>query len=183
MPDAELNKIRQTEIKYVFQDAINSFDHLKKIGYYFNCFLPDNKDVDKMFDYFLLPPKQKLFGLYPYEVSGGMAQRISFAFAVLSNPNLLILDEPTSGIDSAIANLIILGLKDFSIRENSTVLLVTQDLDLTEKVSDFVAFLSKGALSEFKSKNDFFNDKNSDPELTNFLNANNFFKDEYTPNT
>ena len=63
---------------------------------------------------FLLPDYQTISNLYPYEISGGMAQRLSLMLAILPNPKLLILDEPTSAIDYANINLIKLKLIEFT---------------------------------------------------------------------
>jgi ABC-type multidrug transport system ATPase subunit len=100
-----------------------------------------------------------------------MAQRISFVLALLSKPEIIILDEPTSGIDSAIANLFLLKLKDFVKQNRNSVLLITQDISFAEKISDKIAYLSKNRLSTFYNVKDFFN-KKDDPLLIDFLDAN-----------
>lgn len=151
----ELTEIRKNKIRYVFQDAINSFDSLRKIGYYFR----DNSNEVKLttlLDGFLLPPKDELFRLYPYEISGGMAQRLLIVQALLKNPEILILDEPTAGIDAPISNLILLKLREFVSNENKSVLLVTQDLQFARKAGDRISFLSDGILSPFYNSYEFF---------------------------
>ena len=165
-----LRSIRADNIKYVFQDSVNSFDPLKTFGYYFNFINNDKNKIDKLLKYFLLPAYDKLSKLYPYEVSGGMAQRLSFILAFLSNPGLIILDEPTSGIDYTIANLLLIKLKEFVDVENHSVLLVTQDVVYAEKVSDEIAFLANNTLSGFKNKDDFLSGTDN-PALTEFLNS------------
>ena len=110
--------------------------------------------------------------MYAYEVSGGMAQRINFILILLSKPEMIILDEPTSGIDSAIANLFLLKLKEFVKQNDNSVLLITQDIIFAEKVSDKIAYLADRKLSSFYDANEFFN-KKDDPLLTKFLNAKN----------
>ncbi len=159
-----LLQLRRDKIKYVFQDAVGSFDHLKRFGYYFNRLAKIEDDIEPLLEYFLLPKAEELLKLYPYEVSGGMAQRINFVLALLARPQIIILDEPTSGIDLAISNLFLLKLREFvsgSTGNNGlngrAVLLVTHDLDFAKKVSDEVAFLSGGRLSKFYPCKDFFN--------------------------
>jgi ABC-type glutathione transport system ATPase component len=159
----KLIEIRTNRIKYVFQDAVNSFDHLKTLDYYFNKISKDKSQTNSLLDYFLLPPSDKLFKMYPYETSGGMAQRISLVLALSAEPNLIILDEPTSGIDVGITNLFLLKLKDFTAAGNHAVLLVTQDIDFAKRISNKIAWLSDGCLSEFKSVEEFFNDENFTP--------------------
>lgn len=153
----DIIEIRSRYIKYIFQDPVNSFDHLKRLGYYFKRFTVNENEISDLLDYFFLPIKEKLFKMYPYEVSGGMAQRISLVLALLTKPKILILDEPTSGIDSAIANLMLLKLKEFVKNDEQAVLLVTQDIMFAKKISDKIALLQDFTLTEFMNTNEFFN--------------------------
>jgi len=152
----ELRLIHRDQIKYVFQDARNSFDQLKKFRYYFGKIDVSVQEIDETLAYFLLPKSSELFSLHPYEVSGGMAQRIGLALALLAHPSIIILDEPTSGVDSAIANLFLLKLKDFVKRDSCSVMLVTQDLSFANMISDKIALLTNGKLTPFLSPNEFF---------------------------
>ncbi len=152
----QLLGVRAKLVKYVFQDAVNSFDHLKKFEYYFIKFAVNKNEIDELLEYFFLPVKDKLFRMYPYEISGGMAQRVSLVLALLSKPKILILDEPTSGIDSAIANLMLLKLKEYSQINDHSVLLVTQDILFAKKISDKIALLQNSTLTEFMYNDEFF---------------------------
>jgi len=152
----ELKVIRRQKIKYVFQDARNSFDQLKKLKYYFKNLDNSLAEIDETLTYFLLPNSSELYNLHPYEVSGGMAQRISLALALLAHPSLIILDEPTSGVDSAIANLFLLRLKEFVKNDVRSVLLVTQDLSFTKMISDKIALITNGTLTKFLPPAEFF---------------------------
>ena len=154
--DDKLLQIRKDEIRYVFQDAVNSFDPLKTFQYYFYNTIAGKNKIDEILEYFLLPDYDEISRLYSYEVSGGMAQRLSMILAFLAKPQLIILDEPTSGIDYAISNLLLLKLKKFTKEKNKIVLIVTHDIMFAEKVSDELAFLSDGTLTQFNTKDEFF---------------------------
>lgn len=156
LDDEELKTIRRQKIKYVFQDARNSFDQLKKFKYYFNNLNKPLSEVDETLAYFLLPKSLELYNLHAFEVSGGMAQRISVALALLSHPSLIILDEPTSGVDSAIANLFLIKLKEFVKDDSCSVLLVTQDLSFANMISDKIALITNGKLTKFLPPDEFF---------------------------
>jgi ABC-type glutathione transport system ATPase component len=151
----ELQKIRRNEIKYVFQDPVNSFDHLKKFKYYFNLVTKEAKKIDNLLDFFLLPDSKKLFKMYPYEVSGGMAQRISLILALLAKPKIILLDEPTSGIDAPIVNLLLIKLREF-VTDGNLTLMVTQDLELAKSASSKIALLADNTLSRFSGPEEFF---------------------------
>ncbi len=172
-PYDELIKIRQSEIRYVFQDAINSFDPLRNVGHYFRDH-ENESGLKNLFDKLMLPEIKGLFKLYPYEISGGMAQRLLLASSLLANPEILILDEPTSGIDTPVSNLIILKLKEYIQRGRNSVLLVTQDLEFAGKAGDRIAFLEEGTLSSFYAAEEFF--ERSDPGVEKFVSAYNQLK-------
>jgi len=160
--DDKLLQIRKDEIRYVFQDAVNSFDPLKTFQYYFYNTIAGKNKIDEILEYFLLPDYDEISRLYSYEVSGGMAQRLSMILAFLAKPQLIILDEPTSGIDYAISNLLLLKLKKFTKEKNKIVLIVTHDIMFAEKVSDELAFLSDTTLTQFNTKDEFFAKQNID---------------------
>jgi ABC-type glutathione transport system ATPase component len=152
----ELMSIRRDKIKYVFQDAINSFDPLRRLGYYFKRFGFDKNESDKSLSYFLLPHLDEISNMYPYELSGGMAQRFSFVIALLMKPELMILDEPTSGIDPAIANLYLLKIKEFISGNKKTVLLVTQDIEFAKSAGGCTGHIREGGFSGFKANEEYF---------------------------
>ncbi len=149
LSEEELRAIRRNQIRYVFQDCVNSFDPLKKISYYFDLMVEDKQRLNELLEYFNLPAQNELGKLYPYELSGGMAQRTAFVLAVAAEPKLLILDEPTSAADTAIINLLIHFLKDYVNDGNNSVLIVTQDLLFAEKVSHMLAEIKSSTLTEF----------------------------------
>ena len=166
MNGSELQKIRREDIKYVFQDPVNSFDHLKTFKYYFKTLTPLSllrrgaggevkKEIDGLLEFFLLPDSKNLFNMYPYEVSGGMAQRISLILALLAKPKIIFLDEPTSGIDAPIVNLLLIKLREF-VKEGNAVLMVTQDIELARNVSNKIALLYDSTLSKFSKPDEFF---------------------------
>ena len=99
-----------------------------------------------------------------------MAQRISLVLALLTHPQIIILDEPTSGIDSPISSLVLLKLKEFASSSDNSVLLVTQDLLFAKKISNKIAFLFDGNLSDFFSVPEFFNNPKNE-KLNLFLNS------------
>lgn len=149
--DEALASIRKNQIRYVFQDCVNSFDPLKRINYYFETMVEDKKLLNELLEYFNLPEQIELGNLYPYELSGGMAQRIAVVLAAAAKPKLIILDEPTSAADIAIINLLIHFLHDYVSKDSNAVLIVTQDLFFAKKVSDKIAEIKSSTLTEFQS--------------------------------
>lgn len=162
MDSIRLLSLRKKEIKYVLQDLIKNFDPLKKLKYYFDNSGIDGKNISHQLKNFLLPDYKTISNLHSYEISGGMAQRLSLMLAMLVNPKVLILDEPTSAIDYANINLIKLKLLDFK-QMGGSALIVTQDINFAKVISDEIAFLNDNTLSEFTESNFFFNDTEQKP--------------------
>ncbi|HEX9253548.1 MAG TPA: ATP-binding cassette domain-containing protein [Ignavibacteriaceae bacterium] len=157
-----LLEIRKKEIKYVLQDLTKNYDPLKKLKYYFDISGLDENTISFQLKSFLLPENKIISNLHPYEISGGMAQRLSLMFAISFNPKLLILDEPTSAIDYANINLIKLKLIEFK-KTGGSALIVTQDINFAKEISDEIAYLDDNNLSEFIEAGSFFGDNTQNP--------------------
>ena len=164
-----LRGVRKNNIRYVFQDAANSFDPLKKISYYFDLSNISPLKIEELLLFFLLPTYKKLSVLHSYELSGGMAQRLLIVLALLANPDILILDEPTSGVDYAVMNLILLKMKNFVRDNDKSVLIVTQDINFALKSSDQIAYLSDGRLTQFFTPDELLN--SPDDKVKIFINS------------
>ncbi|MCU0365423.1 MAG: ATP-binding cassette domain-containing protein [Ignavibacteriaceae bacterium] len=167
--EEKLREIRKNNIRYVFQDAANSFDPLKNIKYYFDLSNISPLKIEELLLYFLLPDYKKLSKLHSYELSGGMAQRLLIVLALLANPDILILDEPTSGVDYAVMNLILLKMKNFVRDNDKSVLIVTQDINFALKSSDQIAYLSDGRLTHFFTPDKLLN--SPDEKVKNFIGS------------
>ena len=169
MDSPRLLELRKKEIRYVLQDLTNNYDPLKRLEYYIDNSGVDQQTLSAQLKSFLLPDYQTISNLHSYEISGGMAQRFSLMIAMLANPKLLILDEPTSAIDYANINLIKLKLIDFK-KTGGTALIVTQDIRFAKEISDEIAFLQDKKLSEFIESADSFND-NEQNTFNSFLRS------------
>ena len=95
-------------------------------------------------------------GQYAHELSGGMAQRVMIAMSVIYPPELLILDEPTTGLDVTVQEEIIVMLRDLVTELGITVLLITHDLGVVGELCDNVAVMYAGRVMEFGPIEDVF---------------------------
>jgi ABC-type glutathione transport system ATPase component len=118
----------------------------------------------------MLPDYRNLRNKYPYELSGGMAQRLNLVLALLYKPNLIILDEPTSSVDPPMVNLIMFKLKEYLESRKASVLIITHDLLLALRFGDEISFLSRGCLNEFKDADKFLDDRYDD-RIASFLSS------------
>jgi phospholipid/cholesterol/gamma-HCH transport system ATP-binding protein len=85
----------------------------------------------------------------PSELSGGMLKRVGFARAVVNNPELVLYDEPTTGLDPIITHVLTDTIKRLRRQLNGTAVVVSHDLDSIYAMADFVAMLFEGAIIEY----------------------------------
>jgi peptide/nickel transport system ATP-binding protein len=171
LPEDHLISLRKKDVKYVFQDAPSSFNPLKKINYYFDNFNLDKSKLGYYLERLQLPSRDRLNILHPYELSGGMLQRLSLVLALSAAPLLLVLDEPNSGIDYALSNIISDILKEFAAENSSSVLMATQDLSFAENTADYIGFIYKKTFSGFRCKDEVFSRDYQDEELSGLISA------------
>ncbi len=169
LSESQKTAFRRKHVRFVFQDAITSFDPLKKTGYYFKNITAPPDEIKEMLNYFHLPGYKTITAMHPFELSGGMAQRLSIMLALLSGAKLILLDEPTSALDIPVANLLKLKLREFVEKRELIILNVTQDFKFGLKVSDQVAFLKNGVLSSFSSTEKFKEDENIINKLADLI--------------
>lgn len=143
----ELRLFRQ-DIAVIFQD----YNLLMNKTVYENIELPlklrknvDGSDIDKVLDYVGLLPKKDS---YPHSLSGGEKQRVAIARALVTNPKILLCDEPTSALDDKNTRYLLDVLRDINAKMNTTILLVTHQLEVAKAICDRVAILQDHKLQD-----------------------------------
>ena len=157
LPSAELNKIRGNEIAMIFQDPMSSLNPYITVGKQMSGVLKrhtkmNNKEIKErcidMLDSVGISKPQERFDGYSFELSGGMRQRVMIASALLTNPKLLIADEPTTALDVTVQEKIldlILAVKE---RFKMSVIMITHDLGVVARTCDQVLVMKNGELQE-----------------------------------
>lgn len=105
-----------------------------------------------------LPEPERVFALYPFELSGGMRQRAMIAMALIRKPKLLIADEMTTALDVTVQAQILQLLKELRREIDASVLLITHDLGVVAAVCDRVAVMYAGNVVEVADVSDLFAD-------------------------
>jgi len=164
--ERELRKIRGKEIGMIFQDPMTSLNPTMRIG-------------DQIIEgYALHHPKAtkeemeghaldllKRVGVseaasrleqYPYELSGGMRQRVMIAIAMISSPNILIADEPTTALDVTIQAQILGLIKEIQEKDGMSIMLITHDLSIVSGFCDRVVVMYAGQIIESATVEELF---------------------------
>ncbi len=155
MSEAELRSIRGGVVSYVFQDPSASLNPVFRVGAQINEALklhrPDkanDSEVIRLLKLVGIPAPESRLKNYPFEMSGGMQQRVMIAMALASEPKLLVADEPTTALDVTIQAQILDLLRDLKQRLGMAILLITHNLGIVGDIADRVAVMYAGQIVE-----------------------------------
>lgn len=157
---SKLNKIRGDKMAMIFQDPMTSLNPYLKISSQMTEVLMLHKNMSykealaqsiKMLDRVKIPDAKNRVHLYPHEFSGGMRQRVMIAMSLLTNPKLLIADEPTTALDVTVQAQILELLKDLRKEFGMTIIFITHDMGVVANLCDRVNVMYGGWLMETAS--------------------------------
>ena len=157
LSQAELNKIRGNEIAMIFQDPMSSLNPYITIGKQMSGVLKRHTKMSKhetkercieMLDSVGISKPHERYDGYSFELSGGMRQRVMIASALLTNPKLLIADEPTTALDVTVQEKILDLILDVKDRFKMSVIMITHDLGVVARTCERVLVMKDGELQE-----------------------------------
>src|SRR5580693_693041 len=155
MGKEELRGIRGGTVSYVFQDPSASLNPVFRVGNQIKESLklhrPEkatNDEVIRLLKLVGIPAPESRIKDYPFEMSGGMQQRVMIAMALASEPKLLVADEPTTALDVTIQAQILDLLRDLKQRLGMAILLITHNLGIVGDMADRVAVMYAGQIVE-----------------------------------
>ena len=155
MSARELQKIRGGVVSYVFQDPGASLNPVFRIGNQIKESLKlhkpekaDDAEVIRLLKLVGIPAPESRIKNYPFEMSGGMQQRVMIAMALASEPKLLVADEPTTALDVTIQDQILKLILDLRDALAMSVVLVTHDLGVVAATCDRMAVMYAGRIVE-----------------------------------
>ena len=157
LSNSELNQIRGNEIAMIFQDPMSSLNPYITIGKQMSGVLKRHTKMSKheikercieMLDSVGISKPHERYDGYSFELSGGMRQRVMIASALLTNPKLLIADEPTTALDVTVQEKILDLILDVKDRFKMSVIMITHDLGVVARTCDRVLVMKDGELQE-----------------------------------
>ena len=161
----ELNDFRGKDIAVIFQDPMTSLDPVFKIGKQMTEMIMAHQNVTKDEAWKMsvealskvgIPEPEKRMNSYPYELSGGMCQRVIIAMAVCCKPKLIIADEPTTALDVTIQDQILRQLRELEKEYGTSIIFITHDLGVVAELCDRVVVMYGGLVMEEASIDDLF---------------------------
>lgn len=167
MDESNLARMRGDAVSVIFQEPIASLNPLMKVGLQVAEALRLHRGMSAsnarreaitMLGHVGIPDPERRAGQYPFELSGGMCQRIMIASALICRPKLLIADEPTTALDVTIQAQILDLIKHLREEVGTTVLLITHDMGVVAEMADHVAVMYGGRVVETGPVDDIFAD-------------------------
>ena len=155
---SEMRRIRGNRISMVFQESGIHTNPLKTIGDTVFESMKAHKQISKeesldiatgIFENLSLPDPKRILRSYPFELSGGMNQRVGIALAMLNRPSLILADEPTSALDPIVAVQIVNELKSLREKYNTAVILVTHNIKIAKSITDRILVLNNGKTVDY----------------------------------
>ena len=165
MKEKELSKLRGRNISMIFQEPMSALNPVMKIRtqleeilkiHNYKCKISYAEKIRSTLAMMNISNPEEIMERYPFELSGGLCQRIVIAMAVICQPELIIADEPTTALDVTTQAEILCLLKETAKKIGSSVLIITHDLGVVAECADRVVVMYGGKLMEQGNVEEFF---------------------------
>ena len=165
LPETRMRDIRGKHLAMIFQEPATSLNPVMTVGDQIGEVLvrhrslhgkPAWDEAERLLDAVGIPDPRRRLSEYPFQLSGGMKQRVMIAIALAGDPRLLIADEPTTALDVTIQAQVLDLLADLQARRGMGMLLITHDLGVVSRMAHRVGVMYAGELVETGDREDFF---------------------------
>jgi peptide/nickel transport system ATP-binding protein len=164
--ESQMRDLRGREISMIFQNPRAALNPIRKVGDQIEDVLRQHvqqaqtndrgeKAIEALEAVKIARPRER-YHAYPFELSGGMCQRVVIALALACNPRLLIADEPTTGLDVTTQKAVMDLIVELTTRRGMSTILITHDLGLAAAYCDRVVVMEKGRVVETALSADIF---------------------------
>lgn len=168
-PD-QWRRLRGAQISMIFQDSGAMLNPIRKIGAVFVEYIRTHERLSKagawekgvtMLERMRLPNGNHIMNSYPFQLSGGMRQRVGIAMAMTFQPKLLLADEPTSALDVTTQAQIVRQMMELRDEFGTSILIVTHNLGVAAYMSDWIVVMKDGEISDSGNRDDILSGKHS----------------------
>lgn len=165
LPESRMREVRGGRISLIFQEPGTSLNPVMTVGEQIGEVLRRHtplrgadirKRVVELLAAVGLPDPARRADDYPFQLSGGMKQRIMIAIAIACEPDLLIADEPTSALDVTIQAQVLQLLRELQARMGMSILLITHDFGVASEMAHRIAVMQGGRIVEVAPREQFF---------------------------
>ena len=155
-PD-QWRRLRGTDISMIFQDSGAMLNPIRKIGDAFVEYIRTHEQMSKedawekgvkMLERMRLPSGDNIMRSWPFQLSGGMRQRVGIAMAMTFQPKLLLADEPTSALDVTTQAQIVRQMMELRDEYGTSIIMVTHNLGVAAYMSDWLVVMKNGGISD-----------------------------------
>ncbi len=163
--EAQMRDLRGREVSMIFQNPRAALNPIRKVGHQIEDVLRQHaqagssdrakKAIEALEQVKIARPRER-YHAYPFELSGGMCQRVVIALALACNPQLLIADEPTTGLDVTTQKAVMDLIVELTRSRGMSSILITHDLGLAAAYCDRVVVMEKGRVVETALSADIF---------------------------
>jgi oligopeptide/dipeptide ABC transporter ATP-binding protein len=156
--ERDMRAVRGADISIVYQNAVASLNPLLRVGDQIATVCRVHAGLSRSaawertvetLDSLGIPDPERRARNYPHQFSGGMAQRVAIAMALVCRPKLLIADEPTTGLDATIQAQVLEVIDASTAQTEAALLLISHDLSVIKAMCDLVAVVYAGMILEF----------------------------------
>lgn len=157
LSEKQMQHIRGNEISMIFQEPLTSLNPLHTVGRQIEESIRIHQKINKVKAKYKviellkavgMPRPEEIYEEYPYQLSGGMRQRIMIAMAIACEPKLIIADEPTTALDVTIQAQILDLMQELKEQTGTSILLITHDLGIVAEMCDQVIVMYAGQVVE-----------------------------------
>lgn len=159
-------KIRGTDISMIFQDSGAMLNPIRKIGDGFMEYIRMHENISKkeawnkgisMLEQMRLAGAENIMKSYPFQLSGGMRQRVGIAMAMTYEPRLLLADEPTSALDVTTQAQIVRQMMELRDSYGTSIIVVTHNLGVAAYMSDKIVVMKDGEIVDSGTRDHILN--------------------------
>ena len=164
-------KLRGSDISMIFQDSGAMMNPTKKIGSVFTEYILTHEKISKkeawnkgiaMLEKMRLPSADNIMESYPFQLSGGMRQRVGIAMGLTYQPTLLLADEPTSALDVTTQAQIVRQMMQLRDDYHTSIIVVTHNLGVAAYMSDYIIVMKNGKMEDQGSREYILKESNND---------------------